>query len=96
MSRTPGEPKTYLTPTEDRFTKPSVPKILIPTTAGTGSEVSNYSVVIEKQTMYKTWAANANLLAEVAIIDPSMMLSCPPRVTAGCAMDVWGGTTWSA
>jgi len=85
-----GDPKTYLTPTEDRFTSPSVPKILIPTTAGTGSEVSNYSVVIEKESMYKTWAASPNLLAEVAIVDPKMMLTCPPRVTAGCALDVGG------
>jgi alcohol dehydrogenase len=85
-----GEPATYLTPTEDKFAKPSVPKILIPTTAGTGSEVSNYSVVIEKKTMYKTWAASSNLLAEVALIDPTLMLTCPPRVTAGCSLDVAG------
>ena len=90
MLTNPGDPKTYLTPAEDRFTKPSVPKIMIPTTAGTGSEVSNYSVVIERETMYKTWAASANLLAEVAIIDPKMMLTCPPRVTAGCSLDVGG------
>ncbi len=85
-----GDPRTYLTPTEDKFTSPSAPKILIPTTAGTGSEVSNYSVVIEKESMYKTWAASPNLLAEVAIVDPSMMVTCPPRVTAGCALDVGG------
>jgi alcohol dehydrogenase len=85
-----GDPKSYLTPTEDKFSVASVSKILIPTTAGTGSEVSNYSVVIEKETMYKTWAASPNLLAEVAIIDPAMMVTCPPRVTAGCALDVGG------
>jgi len=90
MLTNPGEPAHYLTPTEDRFTKPSVPKILIPTTAGTGSEVSNYSVVIERQTMYKTWAASSNLFADVAIVDPAMMISCPPRVTAGCSFDVAG------
>jgi alcohol dehydrogenase class IV len=67
-----------------------VPKILIPTTAGTGSEVSNYSVVIERQTMYKTWAASSNLFADVAIVDPAMMITCPPRVTAGCSFDVAG------
>lgn len=85
-----GDPQEYLTPAEDRFKAPSIPKILIPTTAGTGSEVSNYSVVIEKETMYKTWAASPNLLAEVAIIDPALMVSCPPKVTAGCALDVGG------
>ena len=90
MLTNPGDPVHYLTPTEDRFTKPSIPKILIPTTAGTGSEVSNYSVVIERETMYKTWAASSNLFADVAIVDPSMMITCPPRVTAGCALDVGG------
>jgi alcohol dehydrogenase class IV len=90
MLTNPGDPSHYLTPVEDRFTKPGVPKILVPTTAGTGSEVSNYSVVIEKETMYKTWAASSNLFADVAIVDPTMMVTCPPRVTAGCAFDVAG------
>jgi len=90
MLTNPGDPRIYLTPVEDRFTSPSVPKILIPTTAGTGSEVSNYSVVIEKESMYKTWAASPNLFAEVAIVDPKLMLTCPPRVTSGCALDVGG------
>jgi len=90
MLTNPGDPAHYLTPTEDRFTKPSVPKMLIPTTAGTGSEASNYSVVIEGKTMYKTWAASSNLFAEVAIVDPTMMVTCPPKVTAGCAFDVAG------
>ncbi len=40
--------------------------------------------------MYKTWAASSNLFAEVAIVDPSMIITCPPRVTAGCAFDVGG------
>ena len=90
MLTNPGDPAHYLTPTEDRFAKPSVPKMLIPTTAGTGSEVSNYSVVIEKETMYKTWAASSNLFAEVAVVDPTMTVTCPPRVTAGCSFDVAG------
>ena len=90
MLTNPDDPAHYLTPTEDRFSKPGAPKILIPTTAGTGSEVSNYSVVIERETMYKTWAASSNLFADVAIVDPTMMISCPPRVTAGCSFDVAG------
>jgi alcohol dehydrogenase class IV len=90
MLTNPGDPAHYLTPTEDRFTKPSIPKILVPTTSGTGSELSNYSVVIEKESMYKTWAASSNLFAEVAIVDPTLTISCPPRVTAGCSFDVAG------
>ena len=82
-----GEPKEYLTPIEDKFKNPGLPKILIPTTGGTGSEVSNMSVVIEKQSMYKTWAASSNLLADTAIVDPVLNVSAPPRTTAASGMD---------
>ncbi len=87
MITNPGEPKDYLTPVEDRFKNPGVPKSLIPTTGGTGSEVSNMSVVIEKDTMYKTWAASSNLLADTALVDPVLNLSAPPRTTAASGMD---------
>ncbi|MHB1811755.1 MAG: iron-containing alcohol dehydrogenase [Thermoplasmataceae archaeon] len=87
MITNPGEPKDYLTPVEDRFKNPGVPKILIPTTGGTGSEVSNMSVVIEKDTMYKTWAASSNLLADTALVDPVLNLSAPPKTTAASGMD---------
>ncbi len=82
-----GEPKEYLTPIEDKFKNPGLPKILIPTTGGTGSEVSNMSVVIEKESMYKTWAASSNLLADTAIVDPVLNVSAPPRTTAASGMD---------
>lgn len=81
----PGDAMTYVNPAEDKTKEPAKPKILIPTTSGTGSEASNYSVVIEG--MYKTWAASVNLFADVAIVDPMMVVSCPPRQTAGSAMD---------
>jgi len=81
----PDDVMTYVNPAEDKTKEPAKPKILIPTTSGTGSEVSNYSVVIEG--LYKTWAASSNLFADVAIVDPEMVISCPPRQTAGSAMD---------
>ncbi len=81
-----GDPMVYVNPTEDKTKLPAKSKILIPTTSGTGSEVSSFSVVIEG--LYKTWAASSNLFADVAIIDPMMVISCPPKQTAGSAMDV--------
>ncbi len=87
MMTNDGEPMEYLTPVEDKFKNPSVTKILIPTTGGTGSEVSNMSVVIEKDTMYKTWAASSNLLADTAVVDPVLNISAPPRTTAASGMD---------
>ncbi len=87
MATNDGEPAEYLTPVEDRFKFPGLPKILMPTTGGTGSEVSNMSVVIEKDSMYKTWAASSNLLADIAIVDPLLNISAPPRTTAASGMD---------
>lgn len=81
----PGDAMVYVNPAEDKSKEPAKPKILIPTTSGTGSETSNYSVVIEG--LYKTWAASSNLFADVSIVDPMMVISCPPKQTAGSAMD---------
>jgi alcohol dehydrogenase len=81
----PGDVMTYVDPTQDKTKEPSKPKILIPTTSGTGSETSNCAVVIEG--LYKTWIASSNVFADVAIVDPNMVMSCPPRQTAGSAMD---------
>ncbi len=63
----------------------TLPKILIPTTAGTGSETSNTLVIIEQE--YKTWITDNKILAEVAIVDPSLTLTLPPRMTAGTGVD---------
>lgn len=81
----PDDVMTYVDPTQDKTKGPSKPKILIPTTSGTGSETSNCAVVIEG--LYKTWIASSNVFADVAIVDPQMVMSCPPRQTAGSAMD---------
>jgi alcohol dehydrogenase class IV len=87
----PGDPMLYVNPAEDKSKESAKPKILIPTTSGTGSEASNFSVVIEG--LYKTWAASTNLFADVAIVDPMMVTSCPPRQTAGSAMDALSHNT---
>ncbi len=86
----PGPLEQYATPAEDRFKYRAAPKILIPTTAGTGSETSNMAVIIEKQSMYKTWIASSAMLADVAIVDPLMTLGLPPKQTAATAMDALG------
>src|SRR3989344_2111064 len=63
----------------------TVPLILIPTTAGTGSEATHFAVVyINKQ---KHSLAHTSLLPDVAIVDPSLTLSVPSYVTACTGMD---------
>ncbi|WP_102348411.1 iron-containing alcohol dehydrogenase [Bacillus sp. Marseille-P3661] len=62
-----------------------LPKILIPTTSGTGSEVTNISVLSLEDT--KDVVTHDYLLADVAIIDPELTVSVPPRVTAATGVD---------
>lgn len=63
----------------------TLPKILIPTTAGTGSESSNTLVIIEQE--YKTWITDNKILAEVAMVDPTLTLTLPAKMTAGTGVD---------
>jgi len=89
MANTPGELEEYLCPSEKPLRK-AKPKIMIPTTSGTGSECSNFAVVIAKDERIgpvKTWIAGEAVLADSAIIDPALTISLPPRETARCGMD---------
>jgi len=71
----------------DLVKKRGIPKILIPTTSGTGSEVTRVSVLIDERQNVKTVINSLYTLAEVAIVDPLLTLSVPPRVTADTGMD---------
>ncbi|MGF2614528.1 iron-containing alcohol dehydrogenase [Rossellomorea vietnamensis] len=62
-----------------------LPKILIPTTSGTGSEVTNISVLSLEST--KDVVTHDYLLTDVAIVDPELTVSVPPKVTAATGID---------
>lgn len=63
------------------------PFIVIPTTSGTGSEVTLVAVINNKDTNSKMLFLSPFLLPDVAIIDPVMTLTLPPFLTAATAMD---------
>jgi alcohol dehydrogenase class IV len=65
--------------------KPALKKILIPTTAGTGSEVSKSIVVSKGNDKY--FIRTPYAYAEIAIIDPGLTVSMSPNVTASTGMD---------
>lgn len=67
------------------FTHPSLPKIMIPTTSGTGSEVTNISVLSLEST--KDAVVHNHLLADTVIVDPELTLSVPSKVTAATGID---------
>jgi len=66
---------------------PEVALVAIPTSAGTGSEVSGGSVVSDPEAGRKNGIANANLRAQVALVDPLLTHSMPPTMTANTGID---------
>ncbi len=62
--------------------------VAIPTTSGTGSEVTSFSVLTDKVNNKKYPLADYELTPDVAIIDPDLVLSLPKTVTADTGMDV--------
>lgn len=61
---------------------PVLPLISIPTTAGTGSEVTPVAVVTDPDRALKVGIASPHLISHTAICDPELTRSCPPRLTA--------------
>jgi choline dehydrogenase len=66
---------------------PAMPLICVPTTAGTGSEVSGGAVITDPRTDDKTGIASPNLRAAHALVDPELTWSLPASVTAHTGID---------
>lgn len=81
-----GRMQDYFGP--EKIPARGLPFILIPTTAGSGSEASTAVVLYDEEVGFKKAANSTRLLADVAIIDPLLTLSMPPRVTADTGIDV--------
>lgn len=82
MRHNPGNVVDYF---KKKFEKPRLPLILISTTSGTGAEVTGdmvFSVSGDKR-----WYSDSKALPEIAIVDPVLTLTVPPRVTAHTGMD---------
>ncbi len=71
----------------DKVPGRGLPKILLPTTAGTGSEVTRVVVFIDEAESLKAAIHSNYALADVAIVDPLLTRSMPPKVTADTGVD---------
>lgn len=72
---------------EDRIPGPVLPLVCIPTTAGTGSEVSAASVLTDTANQMKVGILSNYLRPRLALVDPLLTVSCPPKVTADSGID---------
>ena len=63
------------------------PVIAIPTTAGTGSEVTAFSVITDPVRDYKLTVFSYELIPQYALLDPEMIRSVPPSIAAACGID---------
>lgn len=66
-----------------------LPVVAVPTTAGTGSEVTANAVLSSPDHQVKVSVRGATLLPRVAIVDPLLTLGCPPPVTASAGLDAF-------
>lgn len=67
--------------------RPVLPWIAVPTTAGTGSEVTFSSVISDTEEKYKMTVKSPFMTAKVALVDPELTYTVPPRTTAATGVD---------
>lgn len=71
----------------DKIKSRNIPLIVIPTTSGTGSEVTNIAILSDTANQMKQGIVSDCLLPDVAIVSPLMSVSCPASVTAASGID---------
>lgn len=72
---------------EFRVPGPGLPIVAVPTTGGTGAEVTSIAVIFDEESHMKMAITDAHLEPTAAIIDPELTLTCPPGLTAATAAD---------
>jgi len=71
----------------NKIPRPGAPLISIPTTAGTGSEVTQFTIITDSTRDVKMLIASPNIMPKVALVDPLMTLQMPQGITAATGLD---------
>lgn len=71
----------------NKIKKPKLPLVAVNTTAGTGSEVTRFTIITDPVTSVKMLIADPHLIPDVAIDDPLLTVTCSPLVTASTGLD---------
>lgn len=71
----------------DKFANYPLPLVAIPTTVGTGSEVTKGAVITDTKRHFKMVIASSKMYAKVALLDPTLLTSLPAFLTAATGMD---------
>jgi alcohol dehydrogenase class IV len=84
-----GDPLDYLevVGSGQAITRPAVPCVAVPTTAGTGAEVTANAVLAVPSHRVKASLRSPLMIPRVALVDPLLTVSCPPPVTAASGLD---------
>jgi alcohol dehydrogenase class IV len=84
-----GDPLDYLevVGSGQAITRPAVPCVAVPTTAGTGAEVTANAVLAVPSHRVKASLRSPLMIPRVALVDPLLTVSCPPTVTAASGLD---------
>lgn len=85
MCTNPGTVRDYLG--INLVKNPGIPTILIPTTAGTGAEVTPNAILTDVEAKLKKAIVSPYILPRVAIVDPLLSVSMPPQVTSSSGID---------
>lgn len=85
----PGDPLDYLEVVGRgrALTRPAVPFVAVPTTSGTGAEVTKNAVLESPEHAVKVSLRSDSMLPRVALVDPELTLGVPPDVTAATGLD---------
>jgi len=85
LATNPGKMSDFAGP--NKIPRLGSPLIAIPTTAGTGSEVTQFTIITDTTRDVKMLIASLNIMPRVALVDPLMTLTMPQKITAATGLD---------